>query len=67
VTPELAGKIVKHMILPMFERKNQARVQKHSGSVYNELSLSALLTKELDVIGIKVHDLHEQLEKSLYK
>ena len=54
------------MILPMFERKNQSRVQKHSGSVYNELSLSALLTKELDVVRNKVHDLHEQLEQSVY-
>jgi len=50
----------------MFERKNQSRVQKHSGSVYNELSLSALLTKELDVVRNKVHDLHEQLEQSVY-
>ena len=77
ITPELAAKIVKHFILPMFENAPSAKVGKrlghhsgqkhgstmHSGSIYNELKLSDQLNETLRQVRSEVTNLTNSLEQ----
>lgn len=61
ITPEMAAKIVKHFVLPMFENRAGSKVGRRagggrghsaannvqSGSIYNELKLSEQLNDTL--------------------
>ena len=57
ITPELAAKIVKHFVLPMFDNAPSAKLGRRlghkqniaqSGSIYNELKLSEQLNETLE-------------------
>ena len=73
ITPEIAAKIVKHFILPMFENGASAKVgrrlnqknsmtQGGSNSIYGELKLSEQLNESLAVVRTEVTNLTESLE-----
>ena len=71
VTPELAAKIVKHFVLPMFDNAPSSNYGRRigqkgiaqSGSVYQELKLSEQLTNELSKIKEEVDNTRQMLEK----
>ena len=63
ITPELAAKIVKHFVLPMFDNAPSAKLGKRlghkqniaqSGSIYNELKLSDQLNSTLEKVRSEV-------------
>lgn len=73
ITPEIAAKIVKHFILPMFENAPSAKVgrrlghknsltQGGSNSIYGELKLSDKLNESLEQVRSEVTQLTESLE-----
>jgi len=71
ITPELAAKIVKHFILPMFDNAPSAKVGRrlghkqsigNSSSIYGELKLSEKLNETLGVVRNEVMRLTGSLE-----
>ena len=74
ITPELAAKIVKHFILPMFDNSASTRVgrrlghkqslaQGGSSSIYGELKLSEKLNETLSEVRNEVRGLTQSLEE----
>lgn len=72
ITPELAAKIVKFFILPMFENAPVSRHRKRlgqglkpheQGGIYKELKLSEQLQQTLDEVKSEVLHLTESLER----
>ena len=71
VTPELAAKIVKHFVLPMFDNAPSSNYGRRigqkgiaqGGSVYQELKLSEQLTNELSKIKEEVDNTRQMLEQ----
>lgn len=69
ITPELAAKIVKHFVLPMFDNAPRSKVgkrlghnHKNDGSIYNELKLSEQLNETLNEVRNEVQNLTNSLE-----
>ena len=71
VTPELAAKIVKHFVLPMFDNAPSSNYGRRigqkgiaqGGSVYQELKLSEQLTNELAKVREEVNNTRQRLEQ----
>lgn len=61
ITPELAAQIVKHFILPMFDRKTARSTA--SSSVYNELKLSDQLQQQMQELKSKFDGMQEESEQ----
>ena len=74
ITPEIAAKIVKHFVLPMFDNSAKSQVGKRlghkqvqTGSIYTELKLSDQLNDTLADVRNEVTSLTNALDQEVLK